>query len=105
VSGTQQEASGSNPLPDYVHAIMAEDQAEILRLRAELAAFRASADELIGKYDELRVSQSAVIRKLSSRWSCVLEIAKRMAESDGIGSEPLRYWAAQIIAAGEQNDV
>lgn len=40
-----QEASGSNPLPDHVHAMMAEDQAEILRLRAEVERLMGTREE------------------------------------------------------------
>lgn len=40
------EPIASKELPAYVHAWMADDQAEILRLRSELATITAECDEM-----------------------------------------------------------
>jgi hypothetical protein len=46
VERTAQEATGSDPLPDYVHALMQQDQAEILSLRAALDEANTDRAEL-----------------------------------------------------------
>jgi multidrug resistance efflux pump len=121
---TAQEATGSDPLPDYVHALMQQDQAEILSLRAaldeantdlrqlrdiqerlvtrelfdEVLAERNTANQNLRTLEKTVANLESGLRYEQAARERVREIVNQMSEMDGIGSEPLRYWAARITS-------
>lgn len=122
-----QEASGSGSLPDHVHAMMADDQAAILRLRVQLSVERSASraaeariaavaalsatwkddanEHLMTVGQHMAASLEILAEQLDSALSAGPDdVADDVAESATVRVEP-QYWAVDLVCCGRDDGV